>query len=225
MRRHGSSLIALVFLAAVLAGCGGSHAAPPAHDLTGTWTNAAGVGTTLVMTQHGSTLTWVGGPNDKAWVQFFNGKVSGNAFSGKFAQDAPGVVPQRFHGTMEATINDDCHFTFTKIAQRGEPELTNIVYTKATCTAVQPTLILSLNRGAFTPKIPTGARVTFCNDGTIAHALSEPPPATDFPPTRVKRGACFTKQFVNTTNAPLDVYVHATIGRRAVIHLIVEPAQ
>jgi hypothetical protein len=226
MHRHRTALVALALLSlAVLAGCGGgSHATPPAHDLTGTWTNSAGVGTTLVLTQHGSALTWVGGPNDKAWVQLFNGKVVGNAFSGTFAQDAPGVVPQRFHGTMDAQINDDCHFTFTKIAQRGEPVVSNVVFTKTTCALAQPTLTLSLARGRFTPKVPSGARVEFCNDGTIAHTFSATSPGNAFTAPKVKRNTCLTRQLVNSTKAPLDVYVRAAPGRGAVFHVIVEPA-
>lgn len=225
MRRHTVTLVVLVPLAAALvAGCGGGkRAIPPAHDLTGTWTNSAGGGTTLVLTQHGSTLTWVGGPNDKAWVQFFNGKVVGDGFSGTFAQDAPGTVPQRFHGSMQAQINDNCHFTFTKIAQRGEPVLSNVVFTKATCGQAQPTLTVSLAQGQLTPKVSSGARVTFCNDGTAVHTLSTTTPGNAFREAKMKAGTCFTKQFVNTTNAPLDVTIHGRTKNGPTLQLVVEP--
>ena len=211
---------------ALVAGCGGGspQAKPPAHDLSGTWTNSAGVGTTLVLTQQRATLTWVGGPNNKAWVQYFNGTVSGSAFSGAFVQDAPGVIPQRFHGKMEARINDACHFTFTKVAQQGQKIVSNLVFTKATCPSAQPALTLAFAQGRFTPKVSSGARVTFCNDGTITNKLFTTAPGNAFKEPRVKPNACFTKRLVNSGKAPLLVTVRGgPRGGRAFL-VIVQPA-
>lgn len=221
------TLVALtIFCVAFVSACGGGKTStkPPAHDLTGTWTNSAGVGTTLVLTQQHSTLTWVGGPNNKAWVQYFNGSVSGSAFSGTFVQDAPGVIPQRFHGKMEAQVNDACHFTFTKIAQQGQKIVKNVVFTKATCPTAQPNLTLAFAQGRFTPKVSSGARITFCNDGTITNRLFATGHGNAFGGQRVKPSACFTRRFVNSGKAPLLVTVRGgPRGGRAFL-VIVEPA-
>jgi hypothetical protein len=227
MRRHRLTLVALGLVCVTLfsaCGGGGTAAKPPAHDLTGTWTNSAGVGTTLVLTQQHATLTWVGGPNNKAWVQYFDGTVSGSAFSGTFVQDAPGVVPQRFRGKMEAQINDACHFTFTKIAQEGQKVVTNVVFTKATCASAQPAMTVAFAQGRFTPKVSSGARVTFCNDGTITNRLFTTGSGNAFKEPKVKPSACFTRRFVNSGKAPLLVTVRGgPRGGRAFL-VIVEPA-
>lgn len=182
------------------------------------------MGTTLVLTQRGSNLTWVGGPNNRAWVQYFAGKVSGSAFSGTFVQDAPGVIPQRFRGSMQAQVNDGCHFTFTKIAQKGQKTVSNVVFTKATCHATQSALTLSLAQGRFVPKVASGSRVTFCNDGTIANRVFTTTPGNAFAVPKVKPNTCFSRRFVNAGKAPLVVTVRGgPRGGRSFL-LIVQPA-
>jgi hypothetical protein len=104
------------------------------YDLTGAWTDKART-TSLTLKQSGTTLTWRGGPNNRAWIQNFTGTLSGSGFSGTFRQDAPGVSPQRYHGTMTAVVIDSCHFRFTSIVQAGWPTLKDIEFEKLPCTS------------------------------------------------------------------------------------------
>ena len=122
-------------LMGVVAGAG--WAAGPTYDLTGAWTDKAGT-TSLRLQQSGNTLTWQGGPNNRAWIQSFRGTLGGSSFSGVFVQDAPGVSPQRYHGTMTARVVDSCHFVFTSIVQAGMPTVSGIEFVKSPCTTVPP---------------------------------------------------------------------------------------
>ena len=130
--RHRLVILALgLLLVGAVSGAG--WAATPTYDLTGAWTDKGG-GTSLTLKQAGTTLTWQGGPNDRAWIQNFRGTLAGSAFSGTFVQDAPDVSPQRYRGTMTARIIDSCHFVFTSIVQAGWPTLRGIEFTKSPCT-------------------------------------------------------------------------------------------
>ena len=134
--RHRVVVNALgLLLMGVVAGSG--WAAGPTYDLTGTWTDKGGT-TSLTLQQSGNTLTWEGGPNNRAWIQSFSGTLGGSAFSGTFVQDAPGVSPQRYHGTMTARVIDSCHFVFTSIVQAGMPTVSGIEFIKRPCTTVPP---------------------------------------------------------------------------------------
>lgn len=124
-----------LLLMGVVAGVG--WAAGPTYDLTGAWTDKAGT-TSLRLQQSGNTLTWQGGPNNRAWIQSFRGTLGGSSFSGGFVQDAPGVSPQRYHGTMTARVTDSCHFVFTSIVQAGMPTVSGIEFVKSPCTTVPP---------------------------------------------------------------------------------------
>jgi len=105
---------------------GGAQAASTAvYNLTGKWQTP---GTHLTLTQTGRTLTWIGGPDNKAWIQTFKGAIvtdaeGGQGFRGEFWQDEPGHLPPRYHGTMKARIDDSCHFTFLSIVQEGQPTI------------------------------------------------------------------------------------------------------
>jgi hypothetical protein len=133
MRRR--LLIRALGLLLVVVVCGAGRASNTvSYDLTGVWTDKAGT-TSLTLKQSGTTLTWRGGPHNRAWIQNFTGTLSGSRFSGTFRQDAPGVSPQRYHGTMEAVVIDNCHFRFTAIRQAGWPTLTNIGFRKSPCTS------------------------------------------------------------------------------------------
>ena len=136
--RHRLLIRALgLLLIGVVCGAGWAGNAV-SYDLTGVWTDKAGT-TSLTLKQSGTTLTWRGGPHNGAWIQNFTGTLSGSTFSGTFRQDAPGVSPQRYHGTMDAVVLDNCHFRFTAIRQAGWPTLTNIEFRKSPCTtAIAP---------------------------------------------------------------------------------------
>jgi hypothetical protein len=138
MRRRFVSYVLGLLLAGALSGAGSAAAATPSFNLTGNWSD--GEGTSLTLTQSGTTLTWKGGPDSRAWIQEFTGTLQGAAFSGSFRQDAPGVTPQRYHGTMTAEVLDDCHFRFTSIVQAGMPTLSGIEFTRIPC-AVAPTAL------------------------------------------------------------------------------------
>ena len=95
--RHRVVVNALgLLLMGVVAGSG--WAAGPTYDLTGTWTDKGGT-TSLTLQQAGNTLTWEGGPSNRAWIQSFSGTLGGSAFSGTFVQDAPAGSVRR--GTTE----------------------------------------------------------------------------------------------------------------------------
>lgn len=137
MRRRLAVNAVGLLLTGVVAGV--SWAAGPTYDLTGAWTDKAGT-TSLRLQQSANTLTWQGGPNNRAWIQSFRGTLGGSSFSGVFVQDAPGVSPQRYHGTMTARIVDSCHFVFTAIVQAGMPTVSGIEFVKSPCTTVPPTV-------------------------------------------------------------------------------------
>ena len=135
-----ASVLPLAALAALVAGATlaqGSTSAARDWNLSGTWTSPLPKersGTSLTLTQSGSTITWRGGPNDRAWIQTFSGRLSGDSITGTFQQDAPGVSPPRYHGTMTIHVRDKCHFEFTSIVQAGMPTVKGVVFTKAGCT-------------------------------------------------------------------------------------------
>ena len=117
-------------------------AATGGASLSGTWTSATPSehgGTTIQLTQTGTTIKWTGGPNDKAWVQEYTGALSGSSFSGEFQQDAPGVTPQRYHGEITGVVHDDCHIELTSVTQSGQKTLTAVSFTRSGCTTTTPT--------------------------------------------------------------------------------------
>lgn len=129
-RRLTISVVAHVVAGAIAIG-GAGGAAASSYDLSGYWSD--GAGTSLTLQQSGTSLTWKGGPDSRAWIQEFTGTLEGSSFSGTFEQDAPGVTPQRYHGRMTADVLDHCHFRFTAIVQAGMPTVTGIVFTKTPC--------------------------------------------------------------------------------------------
>lgn len=145
MRRRLVVNALALLLMGVAAGAGG--AAGPTYDLNGAWTDK-GRTTSLRLEQSGNTLAWQGGPNNRAWIQSFRGTLGGTAFSGTFVQDAPGVSPQRYHGTMTARVIDSCHFVFTSIVQAGMPTVSGIEFIKRPCTTVPaPVPIATVSNG------------------------------------------------------------------------------
>jgi hypothetical protein len=143
-RRLAVNALGLLLLGAV---AGAGWAAGPTYDLNGAWTDKAGT-TSLTLQQSGNTLTWQGGPNNRAWIQSFRGTLGGSTFSGTFVQDAPGVSPQRYHGTMTARVIDSCHFVFTSIVQAGMPTVSGIEFVKNPCTTVPaPVPIATVSNG------------------------------------------------------------------------------
>lgn len=143
-RRLVTSAIGLLLVGAV---AGAGWASGPTYDLSGAWTDKGGT-TSLTLQQAGNTLTWHGGPNNRAWIQSFRGTLGGSAFSGVFVQDAPGVTPQRYHGTMTARVVDSCHFVFTSIVQAGMPTVSGVEFVKRPCTTVPPPVpIASVSNG------------------------------------------------------------------------------
>lgn len=135
MRRTLVILTLGLLLVGAVSGAG--WAAIPTYNLTGAWTDKGG-GTSLTLRQSGATLIWQGGPDNRAWIQNFRGTLAGSTFSGTFVQDAPGVSPQRYRGTMTARIVDSCHFVFTSIVQAGWPTLRGIEFSKSPCTRAVP---------------------------------------------------------------------------------------
>jgi hypothetical protein len=135
-----SVLLTLAALVVAPIGSTATHrtgAAAPAYNLTGVWTSPSPGdrgGTRIKLRQRGITLFWTGGPNDRAWIQTFEGKLHGATFSGEFKQDAPDISPPRYRGTMTAAVLDSCRFRFTSIVQEGMPTLSGIVFTKEHCT-------------------------------------------------------------------------------------------
>lgn len=131
MRRLAVLLLWVASLPVALAAAGGA-------DLSGTWTSpvpSTHGGTTIQVTQTGTTITWTGGPNDKAWVQEYTGTLSGSTFSGEFQQDAPGVTPQRYHGSISGVVRSPCRLDLTSVEQAGQVTLTDVPFFKAGCEA------------------------------------------------------------------------------------------
>jgi hypothetical protein len=203
------------------------------YNLSGVWTNSDGAGSTLTVRQTGHLITWVGGPNNHAWIQNFSGVLEeeNETFSGTFWQDAPGVSPQRYHGHMEAQVDDSCHFTFTSITQVGQPTLDNILFTKTPCTlTTTPARRLQLNlfNHRFVPGTPKmkascpavnecvvakNTPVTFCNHNEFRYAPFTLDSRNPFRSGGGKRsvilrpGRCFTHRFVNNGNAPIVIKI------------------
>ena len=109
--------IGLATVVCLLAAVGTGSAASHFSNLTGTWTNPAGVGTTIAITQTGNAIKWTGGPDNHAWIQTFAANLVGASFSGEFFQDAPGVTPPRYHGRIDGTVLDSCHIKLLRVIQ------------------------------------------------------------------------------------------------------------
>jgi hypothetical protein len=125
-----------------MAGAGGT-------SLSGNWTSGVPSdhgGTTIQITQTGTTIKWTGGPNDKAWVQEYTGTLSGSSFSGAFQQDAPGVTPKRYHGTISGVVHDPCHIELTSVEQSGQKTLTSVPFTKTGCGTTTTTRTASVGK-------------------------------------------------------------------------------
>lgn len=130
----------IVVAAAVLLPLTPAAGAPVPYNLTGAWSTP---GTHLVLAQSGNTISWTGGPDNRAWIQTFKGTLAsdpklGTIFTGTFQQDEPGRSPPRYHGTMKAQVEDSCHFRFITIEQAGMPTIGNILFTKSPCPASAP---------------------------------------------------------------------------------------
>lgn len=227
-------------LAAILAGA--SLVVSPAsagasstsfYNLVGHWTTP---GTSLQLTQSGRTISWTGGPDNRAWIQTFRGTIGtdpiyGPSFSGRFQQDEPGRLPPRYNGTMEAQINDSCHFTFLSIVQAGQPTLSDIQFTKVPClVATKPLarleLILykkrfvALSSAASCPSpiecvLRNRGLVRICNKDDFNHDPFVLSSAGKFDAGRgkilLKRGQCFTKRFVNSGSEAIQVKIYDRI--------------
>jgi len=203
-------------------------ASAASYNLTGTWTSSDG-GTALALTQSGHTLTWVGGPHSRAWIQHFQGTLSGTHFSGVFQQDAPNVSPPRYHGTMMATIEDSCHFVFTSIEQTGQPTLSGIGFVKSPClVTTKPLLQLGLylykkrfqaedrDRAScpsvFECVVANGALVTICNHDDFNHRpfilARDNQAGGAYGKIVLHPHQCFKKRLINKTSAAIQVKIY-----------------
>ncbi len=131
-----SGLAALMIALAIVGG-GIEMAAADSYNLSGKWIDTSAT-TSLLLTQSGNSITWQGGPNNRAWIQNFDGTLTGSWFSSTFWQDEPGRSPQRYHGTMAAHVVDNCHFIFDSIVQTGQATLSNIEFIKTPCAVTTP---------------------------------------------------------------------------------------
>src|SRR6266540_2390494 len=135
MNRRLTVTLTALMLAAGMAGMSGAGASS-GGNLTGDWSSPLPSelgGTSLALTQSGSTITWQGGPNDRSWVQKFTGELSGDTISGSFEQDVPGRTPARYHGTITARVIDSCHFKTILVRQPGVPDTGGAMFTKSPC--------------------------------------------------------------------------------------------
>src|SRR5205814_1276759 len=71
-------------------------------------------------------------------VQEYAGTLTGSTFSGEFHQDAPGVEPQRYSGSISGTVEDGCHLVLTSVVQNGQETLTHVPFTKTACETEKP---------------------------------------------------------------------------------------
>jgi hypothetical protein len=221
--------------AALLVAVPGALPAPAAtYDLSGTWTSdepKARGGTTLRITQEGSRVTWIGGPNDGAWVQKFNGTLAGADVSGVFKQDAPGVQPPRYGGTITFGVQDSCHFRTKSVRQPGQPDAGGALFTKTPCTIRTPRasrLELVLFRkqyrasprfAAFCPSsfecvVRNGATVTICNKDDFNHrpfSLTRSNTFGGLGRAALKPGKCLTLRAENRSTVPLLVRLYDDI--------------
>jgi hypothetical protein len=235
LRRRLPALLALALASTLLVvGGAAAHAerATGGYNLSGVWKNPDGPGTTLVLRQTGRVITWQGGPNNHAWIQNFSGVLAlpDNTFSGTFWQDEPKRNPQRYHGHMEARIEDSCHFRFTLITQDRQPTLHDGLFTKTPCTLSTPPakrLQLNLYLHRFVPNTATMAAscpavnecvvanhapVRFCNHSEYNHApftlvSDNLIRGSRKPYVLLRPGQCFTHRFVNTETSPIVVKV------------------
>jgi hypothetical protein len=132
-RRRNTAIVIFLLLAggAGLVGPGASLA----YNLTGRWHSplpAEGGGTTLELMQTGNTVTWQGGPDDRAWLQEFTGSLSGGVFSGEFSQHAPGQS-QLYRGSLSAQVIGECEFKTLHALQVGQPDAGGATFTKTPC--------------------------------------------------------------------------------------------
>jgi len=222
--------IGLAAFACLLATVGTGSAASRFANLTGTWTNPIGVGTTIAITQSGSTIKWTGGPDNHAWIQTFEGTLVGASFSGEFFQDAPGVTPPRYHGTIDATVLDSCHIKLLRVVQAGQATVSNVTFTKQGCTTSAPAatrLTLGLYHRQFV--LPTntscpatgcvvadGAVVTFCNRDEVNYSPFTFSAGNRFGPPYAGQkllhpGKCTQHRFVNPGSTPIEVKIYDAI--------------
>jgi hypothetical protein len=233
-RHYRFALAALLAVAFLVLSLGGAVASSTSfYNLAGHWTTP---GTSLTLRQSGRTITWTGGPDNRAWIQTFKGTIGddptwGPIFSGAFRQDTPDHLPPRYHGTMRAQIEDSCHFKFLSIEQAGQPTLSNIRFTKVPCVvATKPLarLELILYKKRFVPLssaascpspiecvVRNRATVRICNKDDFNHdpfVISSP---NQFNAGRgkilLRRGQCFAKRFVNTGKEATQVKIYDRI--------------
>lgn len=222
--------VGLAAFVCLLSAVGTGNAASRFSNLTGTWTNPVGVGTTIAITQNGSAIRWTGGPNNRAWIQTFEGNLAGASFSGDFFQDAPGVTPPRYHGTIDATVLDSCHIKLLRVVQAGQPTVYNVIFTKQACTtravgASRLTLNLSQRRFILTTNgscpstgcvVADGAIVTFCNSDEVNYSPFTFSAGNRFgPPYKGQKllhpGKCTQHRFVNPGSTPIEVKIYDAI--------------
>lgn len=235
LRRHRRlALAALLAVASLVASLTTAAASSTSfYNLAGQWTTP---GTSLTLRQSGRTITWTGGPDNRAWIQTFKGTIGndptyGPSFSGDFRQDEPGRLPPRYQGTMRAKIDDSCHFTFRSIEQADQPTLSGISFTKVPCVvATKPLarLDLILYKKRFVPLsnaascpslfecvVRNRATVRICNKDDFNHDPFVVTSPNQFDAGRgkilLKPGQCFAKRFVNTGRVAIQVKIYDRI--------------
>ena len=229
------AVAALLVVASLVVSLTGAVASSTTYyNLAGRW---ATPGTSLTLGQRDRTIWWTGGPDNRAWIQTFTGKIGfdptyGPSFSGDFRQDEPGRLPPRYHGTMEAKIDDSCHFTFLSIEQAGQPTLSHITFTKTPCVVTTKGLArlqLNLYKKRFVPNsasascpspfecvVRNRATVRICNHDDFNHDPFVLATGNRFgllPGSKLllKRGQCFAKQFVNAGSEAIQVKIYDSI--------------
>jgi hypothetical protein len=129
------NVVILFFLVLLGAGALVGPGASLAYNLTGRWYSPLPPernGTTVELTQSGNTIRWSGGPNDRAWLQEFNGSLNGNVFSGEFSQHAPGEA-QIYRGSLSAQVINECEFRTLHVVQPGQADAGGATFTKTPC--------------------------------------------------------------------------------------------
>jgi hypothetical protein len=237
MRARGPRRLAALAATAgaALVAVPGALPAPAAtYDLSGTWKSdepRARGGTTLRITQEGTRVTWTGGPHDGAWVQEFSGALMGADVSGVFKQDAPGIQPPRYSGTITFGVQDSCHFRTKSVRQPGQPDAGGALFTKTPCTirtarASRLELVLFRKQYRASPRfaascpssfecvVRNGATVTICNKDAFNHrpfSLTRWNAFGGRGQAALKPGKCLSLRAENRSTVPLHVRLYDDI--------------